>query len=389
MEMPASSSSKGKPQQPRTSTPVERAPSQAAKTVPMEVDSQGMPSTSRGTSASAAVHPKEYGANASCAYVQSAGQCKRADQKAKQCATDQQGVRAMVANVLERQGVEPEDWEKFQGTNYRVDPLMPPTWVVRSPPGQHLATLEGVAEGEWQAERDITPKELFRRLTVLARGTSQACSHRSQELYFRMIQVLKGTIKDYEDEQGIQYGENAIHLDRDLVGPLLATFVHLQRELQVTRDSRQEAWDHELDAKVHRKEAETQVTQLKRDLEASQAEVLRAQETAREHEKEYHETLVRLKQAQSADPATASAEAQVHIQSLETQLNNAVQQLNQLRAERAPNAADGQMAVQQSEINEQLEALRTDNVAMQQALEEVTVERDNPEGPRLSCGQTC
>ncbi len=162
MEMPTRFSSQGKPQRPRTSTPVERAPSQAAETVPMEVDSQGMPSTSQGSSASAAVRPKEYGANASCAHVQSAGQCKRADQKAKQRATDQQGIRAIVANVLERQGVELEDWEKSQGTNYRVDPLMPPTWVVRSPPGRHLATLEGVAEGEWQAEPDITSEELFR-----------------------------------------------------------------------------------------------------------------------------------------------------------------------------------------------------------------------------------
>ncbi len=84
-----------------------------------------------------------------------------------------------------------------------------------------------------------------------------------------------------------------------------------------------------------------------------------------------------LKWAQGVDPATASTEAQVRIQSLETQLNDAVQQLNQLRAERAPNAADGQMAVQQSEINKQLEALRADNVAVHQALEEVTVEHDN------------
>ncbi len=192
-----------------------------------------------------------------------------------------------------------------------------------------------------------------------------------------MIQVLKETVKDYEDQQGVQYSENAIHLDRDLVGPLIATFVHLQRELQVARDSRQLAWDREVDAKIQRKEAETREAQLKRDLKASQAEVLRAQETAREHDKAYHETLVLLKLAQGANPTTASAEAQVHIQSLETQLNNAVQQLNQLRTERAPNAADGQMAVQQCEINEQLEALRTDNVAMQHALEEVTVERDN------------
>ena len=186
---------------------MERAPPQAVETVPMEVDSQGVPSTSQGSSASAAVHPKEYGANALCAHVQSAGQRKRADQKAKQCATDQQGVCAIVANVLERQGVEPEDWERSQRTDYRVDPLRPPTWVVRSPPGRHLATLEGVAEDEWQAEPDITPEELLRRLTVMARGTSQACSHRSQELYFRVSQVLKETIKDYEDQQGVQYGK--------------------------------------------------------------------------------------------------------------------------------------------------------------------------------------
>ena len=141
--------------------------------------------------------------------------------------------------------------------NYRVDPLRPPTWVVHPPPGRHLATLEGVSEDEWRAEPDITPDELFRRLTRLVRGTSQACSYRSQELYFQMIQVFKETIQDYEDEQGVQYGENAVHLDRDLVGTILATFVHLKRELQVARDSRQQAWDREVDANVQRREAET------------------------------------------------------------------------------------------------------------------------------------
>ena len=185
---------------------------------------------------------------------------------------------------------------------------------------------------------------------------------------------MKETVKDYEDQQGVQYGENAVHLDQDLVGPLIATFVHLQRELQVARDSRQLAWDREVDAKVQRKDAETREAQLKCDLKASQDEVLRAQEAARKYERDYHETLVLLKRAQGADAATANAEAQVRIQSLETQLNNAVQQLNQLRVERAPNATDGQMAVQESEINEQLEALRADNVA---ALEEAIADRDN------------
>ena len=92
--------------------PVERAPPQVAETVPMEVDSQGMPSTSQGFSASAAVHPKENRASASHAQVQSTDQRKHADQKTRQRATDQQGVRAMVANVLKRQGIEREDWEQ-------------------------------------------------------------------------------------------------------------------------------------------------------------------------------------------------------------------------------------------------------------------------------------
>ncbi len=128
----------------------------------MDVDSQEVPSTSQGSGAGAAVRPKENRASASHAQAQSSGQRKHGDQKTKQRATDQQGVRAMAAGVLERQGVEPEDWERSQRMNYWVDPLRPPTWVLRHPPGQHLATLEGVPEGEWRAEPDLTLDELFR-----------------------------------------------------------------------------------------------------------------------------------------------------------------------------------------------------------------------------------
>ncbi len=352
-------SSKVSSQWPRTSMPVEHAPPQVTESEPMEEDTQGVPSASQGSGASAAVRPKEKGASASHAQAQPTGQRKRAYQpKAKQRTTDQQGVRAMVANVLERQGVEQEDWEQSQGTDCRVEPLKPPTWVIRPPPGQHLATLEGAPVDEWLAEPDITPEELLRRLTAVARGTSQACSYRSQELYFQVIQVVKETIKKYKEEQGLQYRENSVHLDCDLVGPIIATFAHHQRELRAVRESRQTAWDREVDANVHRREAEKQVAQLKRDLEKSQNKVLEAQETARRHEKDYHETLVLLRWAQTANPTAADPADQVRIQSLETQLNNATQQLRQLRVERAPNAADGQMAVQQSETNEQLEALR-------------------------------
>ncbi len=85
----------------------------------MEVDTAEVPSTSRSSSAGAAVRPKVKGASASHAQAQSTGQCQRADQKTKQHATDQQGVRAMVANVLECQGVEQEEWEQSQGLDYR------------------------------------------------------------------------------------------------------------------------------------------------------------------------------------------------------------------------------------------------------------------------------
>ena len=84
-----------------------------------------------------------------------------------------------------------------------------------------------------------------------------------------------------------------------------------------------------------------------------------------------------LRQARAVDPATANAEAQVRIQSLEAQLNDATQQLDRLRTERAPNAVDGQLAVQQSKVGEQLEALRADNTAVHKALDYMTADRDS------------
>ncbi len=368
-------SSKGSSQRPRTSTPDDRAHPQVTESEPMEVDTTEVPSASHSSSADTAVRPKTKGASASQIQAQSTAQRQHASPKTKQHTTDQQGVRAMVANVLERQGAEQEDWEQSQGSNYRVEPLRPPTWVVHPPPGQHLAMLEGVSVDECPAEPDITPDELLRWLTVMARGTSQACSYRSQE--FQNIQVVKETIQRYEDAQGLQYHKKPVHMDCDLMGPILATFVHHQRELRVARDERQAAWDREVDAKAHRREAENQVAQLNRDLFKSQNAIREAQEQARGHEKAYHEALVRLKRAQTADPAAANQADQVRIQSLETQLNDGNQQLRRLRAERAPNAVDGQMAVQQSETNEQLKALHAENEEAHKALTQVAAERDS------------
>ena len=101
-----------------------------------------------------------------------------------------------------------------------------------------------------------------------------------------------------------------------------------------------------------------------------------AQENARRHEKAYHETLVLLKRAQTEDPTAANQADLAFIQSLEAQLNNANQQLQQLRAERAPNAADGQMATQQSRTDEQLEALHAENAELHNTVERLAGERD-------------
>ncbi len=34
-----------------------------------------------------------------------------------------------------------EDWGQSQGPNFWVDPLMPPDWCVRAPPGQDLSRV--------------------------------------------------------------------------------------------------------------------------------------------------------------------------------------------------------------------------------------------------------
>ncbi len=145
----------------------------------------------------------------------------------------------------------------------------------------------------------------------------------------------------------------------------------------MARNSRQQVWDREVDARMQRKEAEQREAQLKCDLEASRDETFRAQETARGQEKKYHETLVLLRQAQTVDPATANAEDQARIQTLEAQLDDAIQQLDRLRAERALGAVGGQIAGHPSQMEEQLDALHAENAAAHKALEEITAERDN------------
>ncbi len=132
-----------------TSTPVESVHPQLTGMEPMEVDTPDEPATSRSSSAGTVARPKTSGMSTSQAQAQLTGSHQRAGPKTKQCATDQQGIHAIVAYVMEHHGVSQEDWEQSQKPDYRVDPLNPPAWVVRHPPGQHLATLKGALLAEW------------------------------------------------------------------------------------------------------------------------------------------------------------------------------------------------------------------------------------------------
>ncbi len=67
----------------------------------------------------------------------------------------------------------------------------------------------------------------------------------------------------------------------------------------------------------------------------------------------------------------------VCIQSLEEQLKNAAQQLTQLRVGHSLSATKGQLAVQQSEANEQLDALRAECNLLLAATKKAVVDCDN------------
>ncbi len=181
----------GSTRQPRTRTPVEGARPQSAEVQCMEVDTPAVQATSQSSSVSMSTHPKTQGASASQGQAQSTGPRTRLGPKTKQRTADQQGIHDIVAGVLEHQDVNQEYWEQPQKTNYMVEPLRPPMWVVHPPPGQHHARLTGAPVDEWCAEPNITSEWLFRQMTKLPKGTTQACSYQSQESYFRHSQQFK------------------------------------------------------------------------------------------------------------------------------------------------------------------------------------------------------
>ncbi len=121
-----------------TSTPVEGAHPRSAEVESMEVDTPAVQATSQSSHARMATHPVTQGASAPQAGTQSTGPRSCPDPKTKQCTKDQQGIRDIVAGVLDSRGMGQEDWEQSLRTNSRVEPLPPPTRVVHLPPGTLL-----------------------------------------------------------------------------------------------------------------------------------------------------------------------------------------------------------------------------------------------------------
>ncbi len=71
----------------------------------MEVDTSEVLVASQSSSADTAACPKSHGVSASQARDQPTGPHQRSGPKAKQRANDQQGIRAMVANIMEPGGL--------------------------------------------------------------------------------------------------------------------------------------------------------------------------------------------------------------------------------------------------------------------------------------------
>ena len=198
-------SSRGGTRQPRSSTPNGGVSSKAVEVESMEVDTR-MRRPLPGTLVPARWPTLQHREGVvHSAPSKSAGPHSRQGQKTKQCTVSQQGVRDMVAGVLEGQGMSREDWERSLGTDFRMAPLLPPEWTVSAPPGRHLSMVEGALVDQWRPQHEVTPDELLRQLTRLAHGTHQGCSYQSHKYYFRHSQRIKEVIRDYQADQGHQY----------------------------------------------------------------------------------------------------------------------------------------------------------------------------------------
>ncbi len=161
-------SSMGSARQLRTSTPVESARPRSAKEEQMKVDTFAVQTTSQSAPAGAVTHPVTQG---QALHKRKPNQLVDAHARMRKLNSAPKTNRASMTSSRVF-FVSQEDWEQSLRTNYRVEPLPPPMWVVHPPPGRHLATMEEASVDEWRAEPNVTLDQLHRQLTKLATGTS-------------------------------------------------------------------------------------------------------------------------------------------------------------------------------------------------------------------------
>ncbi len=128
------------------------------------------------------------------------------------------------------------------------------------------------------------------------------------------------------------------------------------------------AQDCAYDDEVHRRQAEGKVAKLKQKLFEAEQATIKAQETARQYEKNYHETRASLERVRTESQKAPGWADKVLIKSLEHQLNDANQQLAKLHVGHHPSATEGQLATQPSQANEQLEVLQIECNALHDAV---------------------
>ncbi len=103
---------------------------------------------------------------------------------------------------------------------------------------------------------------------------------------------------------------------------------------------------------------------------------MKAQETTRKYAKHYLETRASLEHARTESQRAPGRTEKALIESLEHQFNEAQQQLVKLCAGHHPSATEGHLAAQQSQANEQLEALQVECNALHEVATQAVTERD-------------
>ncbi len=119
-----------------------------------------------------------------------------------------------------------------------------------------------------------------------------------------------------------------------------------------------------------------EVTRLEQKLLEAKQITVEPQKKAQEQERQHREVHAELQRVRAGDQRAPGWAARAYVESLEHQLNDAQQQLDKLRAGYHPSAVEGQLATQETQINEQLEALEQECKILCEAAAQAVAEGD-------------